>query len=584
MDVSSSYIRRRPGSRNYSFRMAVPGDQRDRFGKPEISFSLHTADVLAAKQHALELAQQYQREFAHARREAHRRSLDAAGIDTLIVEMSRRVIDIYEQALDCVDLAPAEYFDRWRQSAQHHGFLENLLCEFDFKPDLNNEDGTRLRQIFDALVDASVKAIQQEYALLQSVEAKAAKARTRYNRRVSAVAQVPPPMPDVAHGLSGIGNPRLQAAQSAGSTPAAGEAFRDTGEGFSPMCSAPAATAARNEHLTLSDLIDAWAAEKGGDLNAKTEDAIRRVFEELVAYANVKYAAEVTKDMVIGFKTLLLTRGRGGVMADGKHHSKAERANGNVTVKKKIAYLNIVFNHAVDNLLICGNPARGVKVKLSRNPPKSRLPFDASDIKRIFSTPLFTSKVLPEYVGAGGEAAYWMPLLAHFSGARPEEIGQLSVSDVKYYRTQRGEMIPYIEISNAEDKGTKNRGSNREVPLHPEVIRRGFLEYVGAQAPDGRLFPLLRPDVYGTLTAGFSKWFNGIYLRRELRITDSRKMLYSFRHTFITACRNSGVNLTCAYALVGHELGTVHDDYGAPPSVFALYDALKQIHFEGFPF
>jgi len=46
-----------------------------------------------------------------------------------------------------------------------------LLSEFDFKPDPGNEGWTRLRCTFDAIVDASAKLIQQEYALLQEVEA-----------------------------------------------------------------------------------------------------------------------------------------------------------------------------------------------------------------------------------------------------------------------------------------------------------------------------------------------------------------------------------------------------------------------------
>ena len=47
-------------------------------------------------------------------------------------------------------------------------------------------------------------------------------------------------------------------------------------------------------------------------------------------------------------------------------------------------------------------------------------PFELADLRVIFSTPVFTQGERPK--GGKGEAAYWLPLLALFTGARLGEL------------------------------------------------------------------------------------------------------------------------------------------------------------------
>src|SRR5215468_2695110 len=62
--------------------------------------------------------------------------------------------------------------------------------------------------------------------------------------------------------------------------------------------------------------------------------------------------------------------------------------------------------------------------------------------------------------------------------------------------------------------------SRRRVPVHPEVIRAGFLEYVNA-CPDGsRLFGDLQPGRHGKLGGPFLTWFARFMDERGL--TDPR--------------------------------------------------------------
>lgn len=60
-------------------------------------------------------------------------------------------------------------------------------------------------------------------------------------------------------------------------------------------------------------------------------------------------------------------------------------------------------------------------------------------------------------------------------------------------RTHDG--ITYFDINDEGDKQVKNEQSKRRVPIHPVVVRLGFLEYVDRIAPTSGdpLFPISNP-------------------------------------------------------------------------------------------
>jgi integrase len=72
------------------------------------------------------------------------------------------------------------------------------------------------------------------------------------------------------------------------------------------------------------------------------------------------------------------------------------------------------------------------------------------------------------------------PMACAFSGARVAEIAQLRKVDVR-----PDGAIPHIRIT--PDAGSVKTGQFRDVPLHPQLVQLGLLDFVGA-APDGPLF------------------------------------------------------------------------------------------------
>jgi len=123
----------------------------------------------------------------------------------------------------------------------------------------------------------------------------------------------------------------------------------------------------------------------------------------------------------------------------------------------------------------------------------------------------------------------WLILLMMFTGARGEEIAQMSPSDV----TNIGG-IWCLSFHDRDWRKLKNSGSRRTVPIHNQVLDQGFLDFV--ESRKGR--QLLFSDRHAVnKTNCYKRNAGDIYklLRKSALVTDSRVVPYSSRHT-VTDC------------------------------------------------
>ena len=180
-----------------------------------------------------------------------------------------------------------------------------------------------------------------------------------------------------------------------------------------------------------------------------------------------------------------------------------------------------------------------------------RTSFENADLRLLFAAPVFTQHEYPE--GGRGPAAYWLPLLAMFSGARQAELAGLTVADVQQEPVTSTPLL-YIITQASRGKRLKTKASQRVVPIHDELVRLGFLKFVeDVRKRDGEkafLFPLVAPDKGRAGVKAWSKWF-GRYLRAQ-GVTDTAKVFHSFRHSFKDALRRGEVNQEIHDALTGH--------------------------------
>src|SRR5205823_4616345 len=94
--------------------------------------------------------------------------------------------------------------------------------------------------------------------------------------------------------------------------------------------------------------------------------------------------------------------------------------------------------------------------------------FEIAELQTLFSCPVFTEGERPK--GGQGEAAFWLPLLALFTGARLGELAGLTADDVRVEQQSR---IPALYIRERTERGRrlKTSASERVVPVHRELIR-----------------------------------------------------------------------------------------------------------------
>lgn len=200
-----------------------------------------------------------------------------------------------------------------------------------------------------------------------------------------------------------------------------------------------------------------------------------------------------------------------------------------------------------------------------------RAPFAKADLRAIFTSPVYAAVERPE--AGGGEASFWLPLIALLSGARLDEIVQLRVCDLRQ-DDESGRW--FFDIARTGGRRTKNAHSIRHVPVHAELVRIGLLRYrqslidAGANG-EGPLWPSV------PLSARWSKWF-GRYVRKIVGITDRAKVFHSFRHTFKRMTRDAGLPEEMHDALTGHAgRGGVGRSYGKGYSLAPLIAAMDTV-------
>jgi integrase len=101
-------------------------------------------------------------------------------------------------------------------------------------------------------------------------------------------------------------------------------------------------------------------------------------------------------------------------------------------------------------------------------PASNRDVFTVDEINRLFASPIFTKMERPE--AGRGAAAFWLPLLSLYSGARRSELTQLTVSDV----TKVADVVCFRFVEDTvRGKKLKTETSARTVPVHLELIKLG---------------------------------------------------------------------------------------------------------------
>ncbi|MBF6630262.1 MAG: site-specific integrase [Comamonas sp.] len=289
------------------------------------------------------------------------------------------------------------------------------------------------------------------------------------------------------------------------------------------------AAAGASEEQTLRDIHALWlkASPKTHD-TAQASSRALNLAEECLGIP--LYIQQVTRAQGNTFKAWLQEPARGFSPK---------------TAKNQLMYVNSLLRFACVELeAIQRNPWHGLAIEVPKT--VTRRPWKDEELHQLFKQPLFQAyEVPPEDRSGGGPAAYWLPIIGIYTGARIGELAQLRVSDIT-----EEDGIPVIRITDeGEDQKVKTNASRRYIPIHSELIRLGLLEYAEEirKASQESLWPHLRnPNV-------MSAWF-GRY-RKSVGLDDKWLDFHSFRHTVRTRLAKAQVQEKIQDAITGHETG-----------------------------
>ena len=263
-------------------------------------------------------------------------------------------------------------------------------------------------------------------------------------------------------------------------------------------------------------------------------------------------------------------------------------------------YLDI-FEHimalALKKRLIPSNPALDIK-PLKRDevaPEDKRKPWRAEQLKAFFEGRFykrFAPDSLEPYTKADTAWRFWFPLILLYSGARPNEVAQLTAGD--FQRTEKGTLyINFLDDPLDDDESGKRRKrqlktetSRRCVPIHSMLIGFGLLDFVyqisgGGTNPSKRLFPTLEPNKYENYAWYALRRLNEHFFKEEME-RDKRQSTYSFRHNVRDALRAVDAPASALKAITGWSAGSKSssENYGNPnnPDFYAKW--VEKIQFD----
>ncbi len=233
------------------------------------------------------------------------------------------------------------------------------------------------------------------------------------------------------------------------------------------------------------------------------------------------------------------------------------------------------------------DPFKGRKAAWVSRPEEPQ-ELSRAELATVFALPVFTVGERP--IGGRGEASYWLPLMLLWTGARPEELAQLMVDDIRQDGETGRWLLRITDEGQHPVKGqrslktSKKHSGRRTFPIPQPLIGLGFIDFVEWTRASGNaaLFPRLTlKNARRHLFPGWGEWW-GKYLRHHKAFPGGSKRRASreFRHNWATAARASGIDREAREYIQGHTAPAAHASEGERyGSKVALGLAIDRLHY-----
>jgi integrase len=212
------------------------------------------------------------------------------------------------------------------------------------------------------------------------------------------------------------------------------------------------------------------------------------------------------------------------------------------------------------------------KIKHTVAPNKRRLQYSPSDLKRLFSSPVYENssdfKIHQKMI----------PIISLYSGMRLQEVCQLEREDIIKVD---GVLCFSINSKSScgQKKWVKSFSGHRIIPIHSKLFELGIVEYF-LSIKNGKIWKELNSDRYGKYNTTYGKQFQRINNRYILKDTnEQRKSFHSLRHTFAYKLKQAHVDEKKISELLGHANKSVTSIYTKGFSAKILKKEIEKLKF-----
>ena len=318
--------------------------------------------------------------------------------------------------------------------------------------------------------------------------------------------------------------------------------MRDAGEVVEtpvvPPLPSSAATTSADKPKTLRDVFDRWKQSGARPRSADSVQAMDRALRQFEGQHPGVPLAGIKRELGLDYRAWLM-----------------ENCRTSKTARDRLTGLKTLLKFAFQELEWTERHA-WIGLDIEAKTTNKRRAIRDDEMATLFGSPLHTRYELPKAANAGRDAAYWVPLIGAFTGARLGEVCQLRTADV-----QAVDDIPALVITDEGDGQTvKTNAGHRTIPIHSELIRLGFLGYVEAMREAGHdsLWPAL-PLRKVRASDYFGRWFKEF--REGLGMVEAgQPSFHYFRHSVRPLMRRAGIDARIRDLILGHETkGSVGD-------------------------
>lgn len=355
-------------------------------------------------------------------------------------------------------------------------------------------------------------------------------------------------------------------------------------QGAVPITS-PASQLALTVGKTVENLIAAYEADKSPGWSGSTKKAVVPVFRILREVFPGRTVDSITREdaravvkLLEGLPVNMRKRKelRGLTVSQAVEKGKVL---GLPTIQPKtindgyLLHIASMFNWARKEQWVASSPFEGLSVHDPVHDADRRDPFTAEQLQRLFTS---TPWQQPWEPGGGKPGAYWVPLLCLFHGLRNGEAAGLRVEDVG-----EEEGLPVLRVTPYDDRRLKNNDARATLPIHPELIRLGFLQHVEQRRSDNELllFPEGVVNDRGQVGAKLGERFSARV--KALGLVGRKLGMHSFRHNFEDRLRAAELAERTALALARRTEPGSGRVYGNGLSLRQKAEAVAKVNYPG---